>query len=178
MEIKIKKLHENAIVPTYGSKDAACFDLYAVEDTCIIPGQTKILSTGLAFEVPDGYCMKIYPRSGISARTTLIMPNSCGIIDADYRGEVRVILRNIGQMTSVGGDECIGLDGNDYELSNQELKEFHSQYGMPLNTVIVRKGDRIAQAMIEKVIQNEFVLADELSNTQRGAGGLGSSGIR
>lgn len=96
MKVNIKKLNENAKMPTYGSEYAAGADLYAAttEDTVILPGETKLIGTGIAIEVPLGYGAFIYARSGLASKRGLAPANKVGVVDADYRGEVIVALRN------------------------------------------------------------------------------------
>lgn len=94
MEVKIKKLNGNAIIPTYGSEQAAGADLYSTIDTEIMPGEMKMIPTGLAFQIPDGYGMFIYARSSLASKEGLAPANKVGVIDADYRGEVFVPLFN------------------------------------------------------------------------------------
>lgn len=141
MELKIKKMHPDAKMPSRGTKGAACFDLYAVEDTLIGSGTIKEVMTGLAFEVPDGYCLTIYSRSSsFSKRGLIIVPL---IVDSDYRGEVKVFARYV---------------------------ETWPTY------TIVKRGERIAQFKIERLEPTDLVEADELSVTERGTGGHGSTG--
>jgi len=146
MNVKIKKIHPDAKVPVYGSKGAACFDLYAarVINTADDIELTVTYGTGLQFEVPEGHVMMIYSRSGHGFKHGITLVNSTGVIDADYRGEVCVKLR----------------------------KTRIDMYGMP------DVGERIAQAMIIPVEQVSFEEADELSNTERGEGGFGSTGVK
>ena len=94
--MNIKKLNPNAIIPTYGSECAAGADLYACIESpvTIEPGQTVFISTGLAMEIPEGYAGFIYARSGLSCKRGLAPANKVGVVDADYRGEITVALRN------------------------------------------------------------------------------------
>lgn len=94
--VNIKKLNENAVIPTYGSEYAAGADLYACEDDKIVimPGETKMIHTGLAMEIPQGYAGLIYARSGLATKKGLAPANKVGVVDADYRGEVMVALHN------------------------------------------------------------------------------------
>ena len=94
--IRVKKLHPNAILPTYGSPEAAGADLYACleESVTIAPGETYWIPTGLALEVPKGYAGLIYARSSMGAKRGLAPANKVGVIDSDYRGEIRVVLLN------------------------------------------------------------------------------------
>lgn len=94
--VNIKKLNENAIIPTYATEYAAGADLYACmnEDATINPGETCFIKTGLAMEVPVGYAGLIYARSGLSCKKGLAPANKVGVIDSDYRGEIMVALHN------------------------------------------------------------------------------------
>lgn len=96
--VMIKKLRDNAKLPTYGSDFAAGADIYAAidESVTIAPGETKLIPTGLAFEIPVGYAGFMYARSGLASKRGLAPANKVGVIDADYRGEVMVALRNHG----------------------------------------------------------------------------------
>lgn len=99
--IVVKKLRPNAILPTYGSKDAAGADLYACleEDAVIEPGKTVFIPTGLAMEIPQGHAGLIFARSSLGAKRGLAPANKVGVIDSDYRGEFMVALHNHGQET-------------------------------------------------------------------------------
>ena len=142
MLLKVKRLMDEASFPTYGSKGAACFDLYAATPAAIAVERTATVRTGLAFEVPEGHVMLVFSRSGHGYKSGVRLVNSVGVIDSDYRGEVTVGLRNEGR-----------------------------------NTFMVNEGDRVAQAMIIPIPFVEFVAADTLSDTQRGDGGFGSTGV-
>ena len=98
-DVKIKKLREGAVVPTYGSEFAAGADLYACLDEAVVieAGETKLIPTGLAFEIPSGYAGFIYARSGLASKRGLAPANKVGVVDADYRGEVMVALHNHGK---------------------------------------------------------------------------------
>jgi dUTP pyrophosphatase len=94
--MKIKKLNENATVPTYGSQFAAGADLYACEggEVTIEPAETKLIHTGIAMEIPEGMVGLIYARSGLASKRGLAPANKVGVIDSDYRGEIMVALHN------------------------------------------------------------------------------------
>lgn len=95
MNLKIKKLSDNAVIPTYGSEYAAGADLYSCEgELTFEPGETKVVHTGLAMEIPVGYVGLIYARSGIATKRGLAPANKVGVIDSDYRGEIMVALHN------------------------------------------------------------------------------------
>ncbi len=95
-KIAVKKLDERAILPTYGSAYAAGADLYALTEGEVVfaPGETKLIHTGLAMEIPEGYAGLIYARSGLASKRGLAPANKVGVVDADYRGEVMVALHN------------------------------------------------------------------------------------
>lgn len=96
MEVRIKKLAENAVIPTYGSEFSAGADLYACleEAVTIEPGSTYLVKTGLAMEIPEGFAGLIYARSGLASKKGLAPANKVGVVDADYRGEIMVALHN------------------------------------------------------------------------------------
>lgn len=95
-KVNIKKLDNRAVIPTYGSEFSAGADLYAVldEPVTLQPGETKLIHTGLAMEIPVGYAGLIYARSGLASKKGLAPANKVGVVDADYRGEVMVALHN------------------------------------------------------------------------------------
>lgn len=143
MNIKIKKLKENAIIPTRGSKYSAGLDLYACTSTPVIiaPHQTIKVSTGLAIELPDGYFGAIAARSGLSTKQGLAPANKLGVCDSDYRGEYIVPLHN------------------------------HSNEPQMINPM-----ERIAQLIVLPYLPVEFEEVGELTNTERGDCGFGSTG--
>ena len=146
MELKIKKLHPAAILPTYGSAGAAGADLYALPEgdpITIAPGETVFIHTGLSMAIPEGYVGLNFARSGLASKRGLAPANKVGVIDSDYRGELMVALHNHGDTTQT-----------------------------------VQPGDRVAQFLIMPVITADFVEVDSLDETQRGAGGFGSTGTR
>lgn len=141
--ISVKKLKKNAILPTYGSAEAAGADLYACLDApiTIAPGASVFVPTGLAMEIPLGYAGLIYARSGLACKRGLAPANKVGVIDSDYRGEFIVVLHNHGD-------------------TPQQIDH----------------GERIAQMVISPVLTPGFEEVTELSDTQRSAGGFGSTG--
>lgn len=144
INLKVKKLHEDAIIPTYATDGSACFDLYAVEDGYVddISHPNIKIGTGLAFEIPTGYQMLIFPRSGIAFKNNVTLTNAVGVVDADFIGEVCVLL-------SAHGDGVLNI----------------------------KKGDRIAQAQLMPVHRVTFQEVTELTETERGTGGFGSTGV-
>lgn len=143
MEIKVKKIKPEAILPTYGSPFSAGADLYALLDApvTLAPGETRLISTGLSLEIPEGYGGFLYARSSLATKRGLAPANKVGVIDSDYRGEVMVALLN--------------QSGKEQEIE---------------------PGERIAQLVIAPFLKGEFLEVDTLSETDRGAGGFGSTG--
>lgn len=142
MQVELKTTNEFAVIPTYATLLSAGADIYSVDDAVLEPGERRIIHTGMFIALPPGYEAQVRPRSGLAAKYGITVLNSPGTIDADYRGEVGVILINLG----------------------------HDNF-------TIHRGDRIAQLVIAKHERAEFILKDELSDTERGAGGFGSSGV-
>ena len=149
MEVRIKKLHPNAVIPTYAKDGDAGMDLTAVTKSYDRDGNI-VYGTGLAFEIPKGYVGLVFPRSSLS-RLDIALSNCVGVIDSGYRGEVSVKFKPA-------------------MLFNRE------QRPIILNNRIYEVGERVAQIIIIPYPQITFIEADELSETERGTGGYGSSG--
>ena len=153
LEIKVKILSPNAVVPKYAHPTDSGFDLYTCEDLVLDPKCTGIAKTGLAFELPEGWGVMLRNRSGITVKgcPAIVLPHShktvpvtvfIGTLDEDYRGEVGRMVRN------------------DSEQS-----------------ILIPAGTKLAQGVLEKINQAVFTLVDELSETTRGQGGFGSTGV-
>lgn len=167
MRIRIKKVRDDIPTPGYAYTSDAGYDLIAGEDVIIQPGETVKIPTGLAFEIAEGYEMQVRPRSGVTSKTPLRV--ALGTIDASYRGEVSVICENTSAVEN----------GTTPRLRNLEGKtvEYDGTY-YPKHTYLIRKGSRIAQGVIAPIVQATFEVVDELSETSRGEGGFGSSGVK
>lgn len=159
MKIQIKKLHPDAEIPKYATLGSSGFDLVAIEDVEFSPGSTKLVKTGLAVNAGPGYEMQVRPRSGMSLKTPMRVANTPGTVDSDYRGEVCVIMTHTGSK-HVQSDSPVTMD----------------VYFPKEDYYFVKKGDRIAQGVIVAVERAEIEVVDELDNTDRGAGGFGSTG--
>jgi len=159
IDVKIEICKDGIRLPEYANLGDAGMDVCAAEDVLIHPGETKIVPTGLKVAIPVGYEIQVRPRSGLSAKTPLRIPNSPGTIDAGYRDEIGVILTNTSQTNN--GEFLINEKGNKQ------------------GTYKICKGDRIAQFVLKEVPAIQWVLVDDVSNEgiNRG-GGFGSSGIR
>ena len=142
MRVKIINKSNNAL-PAYETASSAGMDLRAFIDADVVlkPFERKLIPTGLYIELPDGYEAQIRPRSGLAIKSGITVLNSPGTIDADYRGEIKVILINLSQ------DEFT-----------------------------IKSGERICQMVIAKHEKAEFVEVNEISETERGAGGFGHTG--
>ena len=144
MQVKYKLLDPRAKAPAYATPGAAAADLCAVLDAPLTlePGQRAMVPTGLAIELPGPDCVAlVYARSGLAIKQGVTLSNCVGVIDSDYRGEIKVGLVNLGAAP-----------------------------------VTLSPGERVAQLCIAPVWQANFAPADELSDSQRGAGGFGSTG--
>lgn len=169
VNVKVKRLHPDAVLPKYAYDGDVCYDLVAVEDVIIQPGDTKKIPTGWAMQPPPDYAIEIRPRSGISEKTKLRISNSPGTIDK-YTGEIGVLFDNIAVQSFRTLEEVRTIDG---QLVKPEATRYYD-----VNSYIVRKGDRIAQALVTLKYEAKFTLVDELTTTERGDGGFGSSGVK
>ena len=144
--VRTKKLRENAVLPKYGTEYAAGADLYACMDeetVTLAPGETKLICTGLAMEIPVGYAGFVFARSGLALKRDLAPANKVGVIDSDYRGELMVALHNHGTVPQS-----------------------------------VENGERIAQLVLLPYLAVDFLESETLDDTDRGAGGFGSTGTK
>jgi dUTP pyrophosphatase len=130
MRIRIQRIHEAAILPRYahGPEEDAGMDLHAVEEVTLAPGEARLVPTGLTLEIPPGYEGQVRPRSGLALKHAITMPNAPGTIDPGYRGELRVILLNLGAApyTIHAGDRIAQLVLARYEAvewDEEELRE-------------------------------------------------------
>lgn len=141
ISVPVRKIHADAILPTYAHTGDAGADLYSYSDLNILPGEYALADTGVAVAIPDGYVGLVHPRSGLAARLGVTVLNAPGTVDSGYRGEIIVNLINHGSVP-----------------------------------VRIRKGDRIAQIVFQAYEEAEFELVVGFETTDRGDGGLGSTG--
>ena len=153
MEVKIKKLNPNAVIPTYAKAGDAGMDLVATSIIKDTPEQITY-GTGIALEIPEGFVGLIFPRSSVR-KTGLDLSNAVGVCDSGYRGELQATFNKV-----FGGERFYDETKNTEDTSNDFYKI----------------GDRIAQIMIIPYPPIEFVQVDELSDSERGEGGFGSTG--
>ena len=140
MQVKVVNNSRNPL-PKHQTEGSAGVDILSNEDLILRPEDTKLISTGLSFEIPNEYYGQICSRSGLAVKNNVIVLNGVGVIDSDYRGEIKILLRNFGDIDFV-----------------------------------IKKGDRIAQMVFLKYQRVNFELTETLSETERGAGGFGSTG--
>lgn len=143
VNLTIKRLDKDVELPQYAYPGDAGLDLRSNADLVIEPFERKLIPTGLAIAIPEGYAGFVQPRSGLALKQGLSFPNTPGLIDSHYRGELKVV--------------AINLD--------------------PQNPILINKGDRIAQLVIQEVPVVNLVEVKELDETDRGSGGFGSSGV-
>tara|TARA_B110000971_G_scaffold92702_1_gene95364 strand:- start:690 stop:1130 length:441 start_codon:yes stop_codon:yes gene_type:complete len=145
IKILIKKLSNSVSIPKYETSGSSGMDIAAhIENNVTInPGEKVLIPTGFSIAVPRGHEVQIRPRSGLAIKKNITVLNTPGTIDADYRGEIKIILINLGK------------------------EEF-----------IIENGDRIAQMVVCPVVQASLKEVKELSDTERGSGGFGSTGIK
>lgn len=143
LPINFVKTAPEAITPSRGRKGDAGYDLSSLENAVLQPFERKLIRTGISIELPPQYAALIIPRSGNAINKGLSLVNTPGLIDSNYRGELKVI--------------AIDLD--------------------PKEPIVIKQGDRIAQLVVIKVEDVRFDQVDELSDTERGSGGFGSSGV-
>lgn len=142
MKVKINRLVPHAKMPTRATSGSGAYDVYSTDELLLAPEGRYAFGTGLAMEIPHGFVALVCPRSGLAIKNGVTVLNAPGVVDSDYRGEVKAI------------------------VINHDLRE-------PL---FVNKGDKIAQLLFVKAEEVEFEEAEELSSTQRGVGGFGSTG--
>ena len=144
MELKIKKMRDNAIIPTRGDSEAAAIDLYACMDdsVTILPGRTAWIPSGIACDFPNGYFGLVLPRSSVGAKRRLTLSNTAGVIDHSFNGEIMMVFQN---------------DGDVYQT--------------------IHPGERLAQMILLPYVTYNIVETDSLTETERGEGGFGSTGL-
>lgn len=139
MQLQIKKLTDTAVVPVFAHTTDAGMDLFADEVVEVKPGERVLVSTGIAMAIPEGYVGLVWDKSGLAVKRGI--KTMAGVIDAGYRGEIKVALLN----------------------TTDETQSFEI-------------GDKVSQMLIQKIEQPEMMVVNELSDTERGEGGFGSTG--
>lgn len=177
--IGFKRLNDGATIPTRAHPTDSGFDLYASEDVIIEPGETAVVPTGIAVDLPEGYEAQVRPRSGVTSKTKLRV--QLGTIDNGYTGEIGVIVDN-----TAFPEMELSTEYTDYTylVKNKEWALFtiDGDYGEGANdrteyTYLIRKGDRIAQLVVQQLPQVEAIEVTDIGDTERGSKGYGSSGV-
>ncbi len=162
--IRVKRVNPDASIPEKAYPTDAAYDLCAMEDVTLRPGEFKMVGCGLTFAIPQGWCGSVYPRSGLGCKG-LVLKNGTGIIDAHYRGEVMLPLYNnnpVATWKRIRDAIYLRTFGGVSEIEG---------------TIHIRKGDRVAQMRIELVPESTMQEVDELDVTDRDQGGFGRSGV-
>ncbi|GGN59409.1 dUTP diphosphatase [Oceanobacillus indicireducens] len=165
IKVGFKKLADDAILPARAHYSDSGFDLFANEDVIIDPGETIVVKTGIAINLPDGYEAQVRPRSGVTSKTKLRV--QLGTIDNSYTGEICILVDNIhnGRMPN-GAFHRYGFYINGSATRDTEI------YG----SYVIRKGDKLAQLVIQKLPEVHAYEIEKLPETERGSNGFGSSG--
>jgi len=164
VEVFITLLSPHGVIPRYAHDNDAGMDLFASEDVLIEPGQTKLVHTGIAIALPDGYEAQIRPRSGLSLHSMLRIPNSPGTIDAGYRDEICIIIHNASFHRE--NDSVTPVP-----ITLQEKGNHHGTYQ-------ICRGDRIAQMVIAQTTKAQMTVVESLRGIgEDRSGGFGSTGV-
>lgn len=163
VEIFVEVCREGAVLPRYANPGDAGMDVYAAEEVIISPGETVVVPTGLKLAIPEGYEIQVRPRSGLSLKTPIRIPNSPGTIDCGYRDELGIIVNN----------------NSDKSLCEKELVPYTlDEKGNRSGAYVIRKGDRIAQIVLQVVPKMVLTQVSSVKDIgiNRG-GGFGSTGV-
>lgn len=168
LEIGFKRLSDNAVLPTKAFATDSGFDLFAAQDVIIPPGETVVVPTDIAVQLPQCYEAQVRPRSGITSKTKLRV--QLGTIDEQYRGNIGIIVDNIYAHYREGADFYPAIDvKNEYLIDGSEHK---------LGTYRIFTGDKIAQLVVQPIPATIAVeITGELEDSDRGENGFGSSGV-
>ncbi len=163
VEIFVEVCREDAVLPRYANPGDAGMDVYAAEEIIIAPGETVVVPTGLKLAIPEGYEIQVRPRSGLSLKTPIRIPNSPGTIDSGYRDELGIIVNN----------------NSDKSLCEKDMDPYTlDEKGNKSGAYVIRKGDRIAQIVLQVVPKMVLTQVSSVKDigTNRG-GGFGSTGV-
>ena len=160
------RLAKDAPMPAYAHEGDAGLDLCASEDVTLMPGEWRMVGSGVACAIPKGFVGLVVPRSGMGCKG-LVLKNGIGVIDAGYRGEIGLTLFN-------NNPTHMWQRSVDERLLSETVRIDHPNF---TGEITIHKGDRVAQLLIISVAQASLVQVDTLDDTERGAGGFGSTGI-
>ena len=174
MQLKFKLVHPNAKLPTYAHLGDAGMDVYAVEDVELQPFTPALVKTGLVADIPMGYEIQVRPRSGLALKEGITVWNSPGTVDCGYRNEIGVILLWSPPLRMPAPRICIDSSGNQQAIYQKTIVPGEDA-PVPLVKQI-HAGERIAQFVFAPVTRPEIVQVSEVSDSERGTGGFGSTG--
>jgi len=160
IQLKVKKLHKDAVIPFKAHKSDAGFDLFSTEDINIVPGETLIIKTGIAVQLPPNFEIQIRPRSGVTSKTKLRV--QLGTVDEGYRGELGIIIDNISPFAV----NDVGVNYIDGSPEKYDCTIYQ-----------IRKGDKLAQFVVNELPEVEIVVEEDLNDGDRGENGFGSTGV-
>lgn len=166
MFVKIKKLSDTAITPQKANYNDAGFDLFADEDITLAYGETKAIATNIAIELPDGFMADVRPRSGLTRDTALRV--HYGTVDAGYRGGIGIICENVENLYKIKTLE------NELHALITKSEDAVLAYSTAIE---IKRGDKIAQLVIQRIPDIQLIEADELTDSKRGGNGFGSTGV-
>lgn len=199
MNVKVKILNDNAKLPVYSTPGSACMDVTCTSIEYMKDIDTYVFHTGLAFEIPENHVMLIFPRSS-NRKTDFYMPNSVGVLDSDYRGELMILFKErngyfVENSANIFKHTISNLYDNFKTYNKLDIIDFENaieinfpklEINNEANRILTKDGsmkptpyqigDKIAQIMIIPYLQIEFEVVNKLSTTKRGEGGFGSTG--
>lgn len=162
IQLKVKKLHKDAVIPFKAHQSDAGFDLFSTEDINILPYETVVIKTGIAVQLPPNFEIQIRPRSGVTSKTKLRV--QLGTVDEGYRGELGIIIDNISPLIINSSDMGVNyVDGSPEKFETTIYQ--------------IRKGDKLAQFVVNELPEVEIVIVNDLNDGDRGENGFGSTGV-
>lgn len=176
-KVGFKRLSEDAMIPTKSHPTDSGFDLYAAEDVVIHPGETEIVKTDIAVQLPEGMEAQVRPRSGITSKGFIQV--HLGTIDNGYTGNIGIIAENKSNFYPMyeKADSRVLLGPKGNIVTDEDGRIYKSDDLVFTNSCLIRKGDKIAQLVVQYLPQIESVEVEEIDDTLRGDGGFGSTGV-
>ena len=166
IQIPFEKLSEDIKIPQYAHFGDSGMDIFALDDYTIMPGETKLIPTGIKLQIPAGYEVQIRPKSGRALKTKLRVANTPATIDSSFRGEIQVIIENIEPP----------IKDIAYELNDTgEIKITSILHGVPY---YIQKGEKFAQLVLMSVPKANLIQVEKINETDRNEGGFGSTGLK
>lgn len=180
--VYVEKMDEEVVLPFYANVGDAGMDVRANCDIVLLPGETKVIPTGLKMHIPEGYEIQVRPRSGLSLKTPLRISNAPGTIDSGYKDEIGIIVSNASPVIVFNAKQDPYTKEITYDIPEYPLEKCHTinEKNNAFGAYIIRKNDRIAQLVLCKYTHMNFIETKEgiiqTMGTNRG-GGFGHSGV-